>query len=369
MSRSGGLHGPNGPLFEIELASIQVWRRETRSIFIVMTTDPLLHIKPTHQHLMHSSTMGLALTVCTNCRNDHRCAMTDHSVRESIREIDDDTWLIGERLLLSRASAADGTWGDENGGGYLLSDAPLPLPKTRPLSDNRDIKLIHDAGDVSAVFRIGEAYCKVRVLDVPDATREHITLAWVHQQTWSFSVPEVLHHAEFDGRYYIILSRIPGFTIDSLWSNLEEHLKQHFVERIVDICAEMTAFSDSSHVAGVDGSTLPERYLCGREVDCSPQNLRRNCEELGMDCSKVVFYHCDLSPTNILVDPVTGFVGIIDWEIAGFVPIEWVKTKVRVCSGMNLSGDNELEWRKRVINRMEDMGFTDVVNKYITWGK
>lgn len=73
--------------------------------------------------------------------------------------------------------------------------------QSRPLSDTSDIKLVYGAGGgVSAVFSIGDAFCKVRILDVPDVTREHVTLAWLHQLTWSFAIPDVFHHAEYDGR-------------------------------------------------------------------------------------------------------------------------------------------------------------------------
>lgn len=53
-----------------------------------------------------------------------------------------------------------------------------------------------------------------------------------------------------------------------------------------------------------------------------------------MDISKLVFYHYDLGPTDLLVNPSTGSLGIIDWELAGYVPIEWVKTKF----------DSQQEW-------------------------
>ncbi|CAI7586955.1 unnamed protein product [Penicillium palitans] len=55
----------------------------------------------------------------------------------------------------------------------------------------------------------------------------------------------------------------------------------------------------------------------------SPSQLLKNCTEMSMDVSTLVFYHCDLGPTNLLVDASTGSLGIIDWELAGYVPIEW----------------------------------------------
>lgn len=293
--------------------------------------------------------------------------MADYPVRKSIREIDDRSWLIGNKTLLSRAPLSSCIWRDGKGAGFTISDAPVPLPESRPLSDTSDIKLIYDAGDVSAVFSIGDAFCKVRVLDIPDVTREHVTLAWLQQRSWSFAIPHVIHHAEHDDRYYILLSRIPGETIDKIWSNLSESMRQHYAERVASVCQELAVPAEKSCICGVDGNTLSERYLCGQKVDCSPLNLQKNALELGMDCSSLVFYHCDLGPSNILVDLSNSSVGIIDWEIAGFVPAEWIKTKFRISSGMNLSSGDGLDWRRRVITCLGKLGFSDAVEMYQTW--
>lgn len=142
-------------------------------------------------------------------------------VRESIQEIDDNSWLIGGRLLLTRAQPSESTWR------YKIMNASAPLPKSRALSDTSDVKLIHDVGDVSAVFTIGDtALCKVRIIDLPHATREHTTLSWLHEREWSFAIPKTLFHAEFDGRYYIVLDRVSGNTLDSVWITLEEARRQ-----------------------------------------------------------------------------------------------------------------------------------------------
>ncbi|OAR02686.1 hypothetical protein LLEC1_00700 [Akanthomyces lecanii] len=250
-------------------------------------------------------------------------------VRESVREIDENSWLIGGKLVLARAQPRESTWR------YNITNAPATLPESRPLSGLGDVKLIHDVGGVSAVFAIGDvAFCKVRSIDIPSATREHTTLAWLHERNWSFAIPNTLHHAEFDNRYYIVLDRVLGSTLDSIWATLEEAQRQRLVKRIVGICAELAVPAPQSNISGVDGCWVPERYLCGRDMDCSPKNLKKSCSELGMDCSTLVFYHCDLGPSNILVDLENYSIGVIDWEIAGFVPIEWMRTKFRVSSGL-----------------------------------
>lgn len=55
-----------------------------------------------------------------------------------------------------------------------------------------------------------------------------------------------------------------------------------------------------------------------------------------MDVSSFLFYHCDLGPGNILADPAKSSIGTADWELAGYVPREWIKTKFNLSSGMDL---------------------------------
>lgn len=53
-----------------------------------------------------------------------------------------------------------------------------------------------------------------------------------------------------------------------------------------------------------------------------------------MDCSSFVFYHADLNSTNIIVNDQS--VGIVDWEIAGYVPRGWIRTKFLISAAMVL---------------------------------
>lgn len=75
-----------------------------------------------------------------------------------------------------------------------------------------------------------------------------------------------------------------------------------------------------------------------------------------MDVSRLVFCHCDLDPTNILVNISTGSLGIIDWELAGYVPIERVRTKFRISAGMDFDYGDEYskkDWRRKVAQRLK----------------
>lgn len=139
-------------------------------------------------------------------------------VRESIREINDNSWVIDGRILLSQQPLqplSGAFWSDGAGSFYTITEAPRPPPESRPLPAKSRIDKVYDVGDVSAVWMIGEAFCKVRILDqrIPHATREHVTLNQPKSRSLSFAIPEIHHHAEFEGRYCIFLSKIDGETL------------------------------------------------------------------------------------------------------------------------------------------------------------
>ena len=150
---------------------------------------------------------------------------------------------------------------------------------------------------------------------------------------------------------------------------MDEPTKQFFVDCIATICESLAAWTGDK-ISGVDGHQLSDLFLTKRgSEDCSNENLLRNCQEQGMDCSSLVFYHCDLGPGNIITSP-GGSVGIIDWETAGFVPKEWVRTKFRISSGMDIPAEDEkarTDWRRRVAQRLEILGFQDVAAGWASW--
>lgn len=297
-------------------------------------------------------------------------------VNESIRQIDNHSWLIGKRILLARGPAPGPgpSWTGSNGSFYTISDAPDPLPPSEPLPADSHFRLVNDAGRASAVWIINGAVCKVRFLE-PGTTREHITMEWLRQRPLSFAIADVIYHTEVDGRYYIFQRQLPGVTLAQAWPGMDEETKQYYVSRIVGVCKELAEW-EGDGVCCVDGGYLSEYYLTsstGRS-DHSPAGLLSSCEESGMDCSKFVFSHCDLGPVNIIVDVAEKSLGIIDWETAGFVPKEWIRTKFRVSPGLDLDFpweemEKRTEWRRRVQRQLGEEGFADVVDRWVEWRK
>lgn len=150
---------------------------------------------------------------------------------ESIEEINDNSWLIGDRIFLSRqrSPSSEFTWSDGKDSFYVISEAPYPLSPSRPLSATTHIQVVYDVGRVLVVWSIGDAFCKRKILD-PDATREHVTLENLHKKPpLNFTIPDVHYYAEHDGRYSIVLSRWTGQTLTEAWPNMKEVIKQYIL--------------------------------------------------------------------------------------------------------------------------------------------
>lgn len=301
--------------------------------------------------------------------------LTQIPINESVRQIDTQTWLLGNRLLLSCSSTPTphDLWTDGRGSFYSISEAPEVLPASRPLPNTSlgHIRLVHEAGDTSAVWEIGNAFLKVKLCDTPSATREHVTLAALRAKCPSFAIPEALYHTEWDGRYYLILSKLPGQTLTKAWPKMDEAKRVGCVERVVGICNEL-AEEQADYIGGVDRKQLPDSLLIklGKKKDFSHENLLKNCVELGLDCSTFVFFHCDLGPGNIIIDQDDS-IGVIDWEMAGFVPKEWIRTRFCVAEGLNLpgSGQESVDWRRRVQKRLSTDGYPEIADGWMAWWK
>lgn len=130
---------------------------------------------------------------------------------------------------------------------------------------------------------------------------------------------------------------------------MDEELRLYYVHRVAARCEKMAEWN-GKEISGVDGGQLTELYL-RKDKSLVLDVLRDNCIGIGMDVSSLVFYHCDLGPGNILVEPDDDRgISIIDWEVAGYVPREWIRTKYHLSSALNfpdVEGPEKSDWRSR----------------------
>ncbi|KAI4869462.1 kinase-like domain-containing protein [Hypoxylon rubiginosum] len=231
---------------------------------------------------------------------------------------------------------------------------------------NSHARQIHDAGDASAVFSFGNTLIlKVKLTKGDAALREHKTLAFLSKQKLSFSIPTVLYHMEEPDRIYLFEPQMPGKSLNEAWWDMSAKEKEHVSSPVAHICSELRAFR-TNVITGIDYNWMNSLR---EKRDDSPEALQKHCEELGMDCSTYVLSHNDLGPTNVLLDGDQ--IAVIDWDLAGYCPVEWVRTKFAVCRALDVesvTGDagvkTDGEYRLLVERKLGDMGFPDVTEAY-----
>ncbi|KAH6641670.1 kinase-like domain-containing protein [Chaetomium tenue] len=299
-------------------------------------------------------------------------------VRDSVKQIDANSWLIGSKHALRRLQGPrEGVclWENpDNDSYYTLSEVPVPQPVAGPLAPDGHARQIHDAGDVSAVFSFGdEIIIKIR-LATDETRREPETLAFLakQQQHLSFDIPTVLFYMEDAGKTYLVEPFIPGQRLNEAWWTMPEQEKEHVVSRVSQICADLSAFTSDTMTASDSNWMNPLQETRDDSVEATQQQ----CEALGMDCSVFVLAHNDLGPTNIIVDGDR--IVVIDWEMAGYVPLEWVRTKFAICGVLCVErvhargpgGEGPVRVERNgaypvgVKRRLGEMGFPEVTAAY-----
>jgi len=297
----------------------------------------------------------------------------DQHINKSIKQIDASTWLIGDDFILHRSSTQcdQANWNDNRDySSYHLSKRPSQVPSLT-LLDTPYIQLVHGVGDSSAVWSIGSnVLCKARYLE-EGVTPESVILDFVQRKQPSFETPKVLFHAFSHDRSFLFIQRLPGRTLDSAWPSLSESWKRHYVSSIVDACQEMAEWK-GDQIGGVDKQFVPKFFLVTPSGSDNFDSVPAGCKAIGMNCADIVFYHADLGPNNIIVEdePRHGKFGIIDFEISGYFPRGWVRTKFRLSSGMDFSAsasDCPTWWRSEIQKALEIRGFEDYSQAWMKW--
>ena len=303
--------------------------------------------------------------------------MFTRPVQECLRKVGGDIWSIGgKHHLIRRKCPGDRTWSDGGTSFYGITETPQ-TDQAQASTSQSDFPIIYEVGKNSAhvIWKIGNAFLKLVIPHTPMATREHNTLDFVKTLLpSSVVIPQVLCHGEWDGRYYILVTQVPGLTLHDAWPHMSPGLKNKCIRQVTEVCSQL-AKNTGKRICGIDGGHLQEFFLLKGGYDFSPSMLESNSRDIGMDCTRLCLYHCDLTPGNVLVDLTTGTVGLIDWECAGFVPREWIRTKFCVCGAMDLETttvDEEEKtdrkaWWSQMDASLEEAGFSTVATAWMEW--
>lgn len=194
------------------------------------------------------------------------------AVRDSIQALTEDSWIVGGKLLISREAKSPNNIpsGDDD---FLYAFRELDEPPTiRSSTAKIPFPLVYDVGLIiaHAVWKIGDSFLKVIVPSSTTATREHVTIDAISKMALDLPVRilKVLYHGEWDGRYYIITTQMPGQTLDSAWPQLSEEDRTACVDRTTLFCKNLST-QKADFIGGVDGKDLSEYFLTnkGDELD------------------------------------------------------------------------------------------------------
>ena len=119
-------------------------------------------------------------------------------------ELPDDTHMDAVKLATSSSKglAGNGCGGTTTAAGTTPSKRRRRRgPTARAVPADSHVRLVHDAGDASAVWSFGDAFLKVKLAqDRMAATRECVPLRWLAERKISFTIPTVLYQTE-EGLY------------------------------------------------------------------------------------------------------------------------------------------------------------------------
>ncbi|KAI6286229.1 hypothetical protein MCOR27_001988 [Pyricularia oryzae] len=295
-------------------------------------------------------------------------------VRDSVAQIDANTWLIGTQNIIQKLQHDETPcenrpnqrcmWrNDSDGAYYMLYPAPFRLPKVSPLpaaSSDSHVRQIHDAGDVSAVFKFGHSLIlkvKIRSTSEQEETAvltkpyEHETLAFLSEQQFSFKVPRVLFHAQEGNKTFLLEPCMPGQTVNEAWWTMTPAEKDGVTTRVAAIVNELTAFRADIFTSGAADYDWIDPWREDEDKIRTLGPLKEHCEALGMDCSVYILSHNDLGPTN------------------------WIRTKFAICGVMaaervlkkgddSLSVEIDHQYRKMIEQKLGEMGFPEVIDAY-----
>lgn len=308
---------------------------------------------------------------------------------DKVLSIKENTWLVGRCFILTRhltaEAAGPGAFPDGSGFWTVDPDIPSPLPTGPDVTEVpgviEGVYRGHDPHDASFVWRLGSnsqllLKAKHRAHTNPTEIANMKFLATLDKkEKLSFAFPET-YYAAFDRELmYSLEKQIKGVPLRDLWQNLSPETKDKATTRIADAVVELSRATSDSAFTGAYGKPLStgDMVLTSAESDDVYHERRTIHEVAGISAENYrqimggdyvdepsVFTHSDLTDRNILLDPEDPeYLGLIDWEHAGYYPRRYITSKMtRYNGGVYFS---------EVTSKLEARGFPSFADCLYDW--
>ena len=243
-----------------------------------------------------------------------------------------------------------------------LEDLPAPLPTTSQILASNDILKGTEAWATRKVVGVSEHF--VVKYSCTNDQIEGENLLFLEQSNFRGFAPQLYAMwKEADGTLFLVMERLRGNTLESLWPGLQDSDKERILAKTRAILIKIRTMPHSGFYGSVDQSHMPhhlfywptypanisgpfttERALIEGLISKSRLKAQENgrhpyladffeqqlMHDLVVDGRSPIFTHSDIQRKNILVEEVEGIenekrfrVSLVDWESAGWYPVYW----------------------------------------------
>ncbi|TAQ87983.1 hypothetical protein B7494_g3664 [Chlorociboria aeruginascens] len=243
-----------------------------------------------------------------------------------------------------------------------LEDLPAPLPTTSEILASNDIIKGIETWATRKVVGVGK-YFIAKYSQSNDQIEGENLLFLERNNLQGFAPRLYAMWKEVDGTLFLVMERLYGNTLESLWPTLQESDKDHILAKTRDILLQIRDIPHQGFFGSVNKSHMPhhlfywpnypnnisgpfttEQALIQGLIQKSRVNAQDNRRHsyladffqeqltgnLVVDGRMPVFTHSDLQRKNILVEEIKGdqnrkefHISLVDWESAGWYPIYW----------------------------------------------
>lgn len=312
----------------------------------------------------------------------------DHpAVKNCIKQLGPNRWLLGPSLICEQDILSN-TWSTY----FKSEDSVLEWSPLDPIGPIQLVRCILGY----ATWRIGDwAYLRTRPWNDKIGS-EAATIEYVQKKAPSIPVPTVLAYYidKIARRSYILISSLPGIDLNDAWKLLNHQQK-------IDVSIQVVEYIDilsgctSEKLQTADEKWVNEPFLSLQMLSRSLQRGRPSSEinqeenllwdlldpDKSQEYEKIwgggedrfVFCHLNMGPTHIKImvkDGKVNVTGISDWDSAGFVPREWICTKLIVSSGYNfdwVGEENNCDWAYTVWALLNAKRFPSYPEQWRNW--
>jgi hypothetical protein len=243
--------------------------------------------------------------------------------------IDEDSWIIGDLLVSRQASeSSESCWADGKGAYFTITEAPSPLP---PLTAGCPFRLLRCNLWRGGMWEIGEAVLEVTTMDKTETARKLAEVDILNNQELTVITPRVIYEGRHGEHQYMVFSIANGERAVDVWNKLAGEDQDRLIGNIACFFRDLSTWRGSK-ICRLDGSNLDEATLSlniNPHEGNSPEELLKNCKDIGMDCSNLVFMDADLMPCYIRVDCNLQVISIDCPRKPCFAPKDWIRTKLR----------------------------------------